>query len=476
VIIKDYRQAAKILEELDKKYREYPNYKQLVELEIANNLYAQGNYKKALNKYYEVIVEYPGTVPSADAYYYIARYYEVEKNDYLNALVNYNKVGQESQYSDFATESSRKSNTLDRYFVLEAAIYNGEKREIPTENIGVENFRRIFNDEKGLENKDGEENQNIPGQEGGDGKGMKGRGYPPVDSLEDDSGDKTPKELNVKDPIENLENIDTLDLNTQNPLVDTTTTTTSTDPRFDAYFEMAELFYYKLGRVDSAEFYLEKILTLYDETDKISKVMYALANIYKNSGNSIKASEYFERVIVEFPNSIFANESRKVLGRQIMEAEHDPSEDLYIEASGDVFNKRYDDASVKFRRLINEYSSSSFIPNSLYSLGWIYENVYNSNDSAILYYNRLKEGYPQTEFYAQVSGKLDAINKPDSTEEKPVEDLKKENEEVQNDEKEEIPKEILDEMNKQNQENTEKNNEQNNNENNEEQPDKNRRP
>ena len=43
IFIKDYRQAGKMLEELNSKYREYPEYKQLVELEMANNYYAQGN-------------------------------------------------------------------------------------------------------------------------------------------------------------------------------------------------------------------------------------------------------------------------------------------------------------------------------------------------------------------------------------------------------------------------------------------------
>jgi tetratricopeptide (TPR) repeat protein len=470
IVIKDYRQAGEMLEELDLKYREYPDYKHLVELEIANNYYAQGKYKNALNKYYEVIVEYPGTVSAADAYYYLASYYEKEQNDYLNALVNYNKVGQESMYSDFALESSTKSNTLDRYFVLEATINNTEKRQIPEENVGVENFRRIFNDDRGIENNNREGENTIPGQDEGTGKGMKGRGYPPVDSLEQEetgeqtdeqtgkqTGDQTPKELNMKDPVISQ---DTLDKTAGDSLfIDTTTSTVTSDPRYDAYFEMAELFYYKLGRVDSAEYYLQKILTLYDESDKISKVMYALANIYKNAGNTTKANEYFEKVIAEYPGSIFANESRKVLGRQIVEAEHDPSEDLYIEASGDVFNKRYDEAAAKLTKLINEYPSSSFIPNSLYSLGWIYENVYGKNDSAIVYYSRLKDGYPQTEFYAQVSGKLDVINAPEETPEETSKETEKNQEEKPEEElnpeenKEEIPQEILDEIKDQNEKN-----------------------
>lgn len=469
IFIKDYRQAGKMLEELNSKYREYPEYKQLVELEMANNYYAQGNYKKALQKYYEVIVEYPGTISSADAYYYIANYYENEKDDYLNALVNYNKVGQESSYSDFTIESTKRSVTLDRYFVLEAIINGGEKREIPTENLSVENYRRIYNEEKGLDQNGESENRTIPGQDEGEGKGMKGRGYPPIDSLEqDDTGEKPVKEQNGQQ--ENLTG-DTLDPTSQNTIV-VDTTTSSVDPKYDAYFEMAELFYYSLGRVDSAEYYLNTILSQYDESDKIAKVLYALANIYKNSGDNQKADNLFQQVISEYPNSIFANESRKVLGLKIVEAEHDPSEALYDDASADVLNKRYSDAITKFSRLLNEYPSSNFVPNSLYSLGWMYENVFGSNDSAIIYYSRLKDGYPQTTFYAQVSGKLSAIEnnqngneevktkeeetiEENTNEEKIDENTEEQNNEViqNNNDESEIPKEVLEEIQRQNQEN-----------------------
>lgn len=298
---------------------------------------------------------------------------------------------------------------------------------------------------------------------------MKGRGYPPIDSLEqDDTGEKPVKEQNGQQ--ENLTG-DTLDPTSQNTIV-VDTTTSSVDPKYDAYFEMAELFYYSLGRVDSAEYYLNTILSQYDESDKIAKVLYALANIYKNSGDNQKADNLFQQVISEYPNSIFANESRKVLGLKIVEAEHDPSEALYDDASADVLNKRYSDAITKFSRLLNEYPSSNFVPNSLYSLGWMYENVFGSNDSAIIYYSRLKDGYPQTTFYAQVSGKLSAIEnnqngneevktkeeetiEENTNEEKIDENTEEQNNEViqNNNDESEIPKEVLEEIQRQNQEN-----------------------
>lgn len=463
--VKDYRQAAEMLEELDNKYREYPEYKQLAELEIANNLYAQGKYDNALRKYYEVIVEYPATISASDAYYYIAKHHEEKKNDYLNALVNYNKVNEESAGSDYSDISNKKAATLDRYFVLEGTINGTEKIEIPRENLSVESFRREYNEENNNTGKTSTD-PNNPGQDEG-AKGMKGYGYPPSDILFD-SIETEQDPLNTGKPLE-LEGSEIGD--TLSP-VDTTSPVTeevsTVDPKFEAYFELAELFYYRLGRADSAEFYLNKILTLYDTPEQTSKTLYALANIYNNTERTTEANNIFNRIISEYPGSVFANESRKILGIPLTDVERDEAEGIYNEASNSIYNKNYQEAAAKLMKLVNEYPGSSYIPNSLYSLGWIYENVYGSKDSALIYYGRLKDGYPQTEFYARVSGKLDAvdgqngINTKDENqnpeEQKPeiIVDPETIQDPINDPNNEDIPKEVLEEIQKQNQENEEK--------------------
>ncbi|MBP9096861.1 MAG: tetratricopeptide repeat protein, partial [Ignavibacteria bacterium] len=73
------RQFSKAYEELDnlrRKYREVPEYKQLTELELANNLYEQKKYKQAIEGYFDVIIDYPASVAASDAYYYLANHYE----------------------------------------------------------------------------------------------------------------------------------------------------------------------------------------------------------------------------------------------------------------------------------------------------------------------------------------------------------------------------------------------------------------
>ena len=468
ILIKNYREAAEMLEELDSKYREYPEYKQLAELEIGNNLYARGKYEDALKKYYEVIVEYPATISASDAYYYIAKHHEEKKNDYLNALVNYIKVNEESAGSDYSAISHKKAATFDRYFVLEGTIYDAEKREIPRENLSVESYRREYNEEN---NKTGNTttDPNNPGEEEG-AKGMKGYGYPPTDILFDslESEENPLQEEQIIDPLnfekssEEIQDSSLQTGDTTTPVIEEEVVTG--DPKFEAYFELAELFYYGLGRADSAEFYLNKILTLYDTPEQTSKTLYALANIYRNTERNTDANNIFNRIISEYPESVFANESRKVLGIPLTEVETDESEGIFRDASSSIYYKNYEDATSKLVKLVNEYPGSNYVPNALYSLGWIYENVYSSKDSATMYYGKLRDAYPQTEFYARVSGKLEAIDeqngigkeKKEETQ-NPEETIEKKEEviipeETQDPNNEEIPSEVLEEIQKQNEE------------------------
>ena len=115
----------------------------------------------------------------------------------------------------------------------------------------------------------------------------------------------------------------------------------------------------------------------------------------------------------------------------------------------------------KLNELTQKYPTSSYIPNALYSIGWIYENVKNDKDNTIAYYSRLKDGYPNSEFIEKVTVKLNALQpeeiKNEGTEQPVIEEETKteENTEIKTpDESQldgEIPPEVLEEIQKQNQ-------------------------
>lgn len=385
---KQYKKANEELENLSRKYREMPEYKQLAELELSNNLYYQKKYKDAIIAYFDVVIDYPSTVAASDAYYYLANHYETVDNNYLKALVNYKKATEENSASDFLSMSKKKAEVFTRYFSLHQKIDTSFKVTIPTENKELEKRRVIRNEEKGILPKNDNNNNLPPGRENGKGTGM--RTYEIFDYKFSDSL-KVPKE--EKDTIQKIEN-------------DTASVRRASDERFNAYYELAELFLYDLKRTDSSVYYLRVILNKFTEPEKTSKTLYTLATIYANNNEPDKANEIYRQIVQEHPNTIFANESRKNLGMNTIELEEETVKEIYKDAEKRLMAGASREAVNILTGLKDRYPESEFAPKAFYTLGWIYENVYKNKDSVIYYYKELRQKYPSSEYSQKITEKL----------------------------------------------------------------------
>ncbi len=432
---KDYRNADDELASLRKKYRDDPAFTQLIDLEMANSLYAQNKIREAKDKYFEVIVKYPSTPSSADAYYYLAKYDEDVQYDYLNALVNFKKSLDENGSSDFHKEAQLKATTLERYFtLLENVRQDTTKLEIPTANAEVEKFRKIYNEEKGLEQQQQQEQskqgfENNKGDDGksGDGKGkpggLKGIESPPADSMKgnENTGVGPGPGPNVKGPtkgvnpgnVKNPEEVNdtTLKINTDSidAVRDSLVKIESDEKIFNSYFELAELFMYDLNKSDSAEYYLNLLLDKYKTSEKQEKVLYALASFYKNDGDTIKSVETFNKIISTYPNSLYAYEAKKVLGIKVADIDfvQNPAEGVMKDAL-DLFNqKKYPEAINELRSMETKYSADTLNAKAIYTIGWIYENIFSNKDSSLYYYKKLKQEFPQSVYALNVTPLLE---------------------------------------------------------------------
>lgn len=409
---KQYAKANEELEKLRRKYREQPEYKQLAELEIANNLYAQKKYKEALTSYFDVIIDYPSTVTSSDAYYYLAKHYETVENSYLKALVNYKKAAEENQGSDFITYSKKKADVFKRYFELHSKIDSSFKVTVPTENKELEKRRIYKNEEKGITPDKNNNNPNVPpnGRENGKGAGVRTPDFS-ISGISDTLKEKRKKkkdETNIKKTEDSVtvKTSDTL----QTPSIDTAAVRKANDDKFNAYYELAELFLYDLKRVDSSVYYLEVILDKFKETDKASRTLYTLATIYANNNEPEKANDLYREIIQQYPNTIYANECRKVLGIAAIELEEETVKEIYKDAEKRLLAGAGRDAINILNGLKDKYPESELVPKSLYTLGWIYENVFRNKDSVIYFYKTLKEKYPSSEYAAKVTEKLAVLD------------------------------------------------------------------
>lgn len=410
------RQFSKAYEELDnlrRKYREVPEYKQLTELELANNLYEQKKYKQAIEGYFDVIIDYPASVAASDAYYYLANHYETVENSYLKALVNYKKSTEENPSSDFLFLSRKKTDVFSRYFSLHEKIDTAFNVTIPTVNKELEKRRVIRNEEKGIiPNKFDDQNPPPNGRENGKGSGVRSADFTYTDfkdSIKENDARKKKKDEGVNNKTEDTLTTQDEIINNETP-VDTSSIRRVHDEKFNSYYELAELFLYDLKRVDSSVYYLKVILDKFSEEDKKSRTLYTLATIYANNNEADKANELYRELIQNYPNTIFANESRKILGITTIELEEETVKEIYKDAEKKLLAGASRDAITILTNLKDRYPESELLPKTYYTLGWIYENVYRNKDSVIFYYRTVADKYPNSEYAQRIKDKLELLD------------------------------------------------------------------
>ncbi|MCE1164318.1 MAG: tetratricopeptide repeat protein, partial [Bacteroidetes bacterium] len=376
---KKFNESMEILNKLNKKYIEYPEFKQLVELEIANRDYYTGEYKNARQDYFEIISKYPGGKAAAESYYKLGEYYENIKKDYLKALISYKKACETSSALDYFDLSKKKTDILDQYFTLRAVISDTTKIVIPAEEPDLDKYKKDYEDRhnRGLKH---ENEPNKGGLEQPKGGGMR-EVLRTVDSLGDGTsvnGIKTEGRDSIpvkkdsvtvkKDSIVvNIQNQDT----SKTPPVNLDSIKSVKDNiKMNAYFQLAEIFYYDLKQADSSIFYLNTIINNYNNPAWLSKATFYLATIYKSLGDSVKAAGYFNKVVKDFPNSVYANESRINLGMPQVEQTFDAADSLISQASRMYESGRKDEMIPLLREAITRYPDSPLLPKALYSLGW----------------------------------------------------------------------------------------------------------
>lgn len=439
-----YTETEKPLEDMTKKYRDYPYLRQLAVYELANTLFNQKKYPEALKKYYDVIIDYPGTKVASNSYYYIGYYYENILHDYLNALINYRKAATTTGLADFSEISKKKYNDFDRYFTLLAQIRDTVKIEIPEDNPELEKYRKLKLEEKGEEIKQTDNEPKIKGK--GEGEKFidtiknppKQEINPNVIQLPNDNGNvkpephdsvKTlPKDTShfIKDTVINKDTVNHVLLDSLMKIrSEDSLKTVKQQQIYDGYFQMAELFLFNIEQPDSSVKYLDYLINNDTLSIRRAKALYMLANIYFDKPEQKnKANELFAEIIKKYPQTEIANEARKRLGITEITIEKDTSEVIYNSAVHILNNRDYQASLEEFKKIIFSYPTSSMYVKSLFAIGYIYENYIPIRDSAYKYYKLIVDKYSESEYALVVHPKVltmmqfmtrDTTKKQDST-------------------------------------------------------------
>ena len=334
-------------------------------------------YKQAVKSYKDVIVNFPKTVASSDASYALGRYYEFDKGDYLTAYRYYKFSGEESANGHNAYTTSQKLRIFKKYFDLRSVIA-GEQIKTDYDSLFLKDLRPELQQQQEGNPKNNEQNIKGKGDEGSGGEpgGLIKHSEISADSSDDISTSSDSLRLRAEQVAK-------------------------------AKFELAELFMYDIKNLDSAENYLNQAYEESGDYDFKSRVLYALADLYRESSRSDKYNETLKTIVEDYPTSPITNECRRLLNLPVVtETEQSTDDSIFTNAEYNFSAGKYSDALDGFREISVNYPTSAHITRANYAIGWIYENVLSVPDSAVIYYTKVAENSPNSEYYNIIVGKL----------------------------------------------------------------------
>lgn len=178
--------------------------------------------------------------------------------------------------------------------------------------------------------------------------------------------------------------------------------------------ELASLQYMEMDLVDSAFYWYEKIVQDSIETSFKPHAMYALAEIYSSKGDTMKADSLYKTLLESYGETEFGKHIKKSLGLEVEKVEIDSGFVMYQNAQQLLLDGKTEQALQMFQLIPAMNPLSKSVPQALYAVGWIYENIFVNNDSAAAWYNRLISEYPNSVYAAEVQPKVAVKEKPES--------------------------------------------------------------
>jgi tetratricopeptide (TPR) repeat protein len=172
-------------------------------------------------------------------------------------------------------------------------------------------------------------------------------------------------------------------------------------------YELGNLFYSDFNLLDSAYYYYTDILKNYPGSDYKPKILFVLGNYYLANSDTNKADSLFNYIYDNYKNDRLVNAAATVLNKPLINFDTDHSVDLYAKAEAELNKKKYYSSISQLNDIYSNYPKSISAPKALYAEGWIFENVFNKPDSAVIFYDSLKAKYPGSEYAKNISAELE---------------------------------------------------------------------
>lgn len=427
-----------------------PEYRSMIELERANAYNLKGDTAIALSLYSAIDSIYRRTDAAARGAFQRGVLYEEKFKDFHTALKYYEKAGTEFPSSTITPIAKKKANILSQYFQYRRDIYfydsllikalsdsaKDQSRQITRDSLEISTSQKS-DSVTTLANVDDQIDStlSIPHLFPSDTLNEVSEDHDPTKQL-DDFDEEEPEDDEIARRRDRAQQLPIPTRTSRGVLIrggrDSMRTTPSAQVRVHSgqqqlagispdslrsliaqkEFELGGLLFHDFGMLDSAIFWYEDVVKRFPSTQYVSRSLYALSEIYKIKGDTVKVDSLHKLILEQFGGSIYASQVLKQKGNQQIDTPFSDSLDVhYNELNRLLQDKKYDKAIRLIEDLMNLYPET---PKLYYSLGWIYENELIYLDSATAWYQRLVDKFPNSIYANSVKPKLIVKQNPES--------------------------------------------------------------
>lgn len=190
---------------------------------------------------------------------------------------------------------------------------------------------------------------------------------------------------------------------------------------FDAEFQIAELFLFKLDEVDSAIYRLDAIIEKSDDTTRTLRASYARAFIFDEFKNDPeKAEALYKEIIEKYPNTEYAKQAQVNLGMKVtVKTNEDLAYERYLKAESlwvaaesipldqmEKVDTAYYQAMVAYDQVHREFPETQSGIQALFMKGIFYQMNPNEKDSAAFIFKELRNKHGQTPWGKEADKRL----------------------------------------------------------------------
>ena len=171
----------------------------------------------------------------------------------------------------------------------------------------------------------------------------------------------------------------------------------------ELYYQLADLEAFSFNRYPQAIEFLNKIINEYHDSPFQAKSMFALEFVHESMGNKEAAEEARKDLLASFPTSDYAS----YLSEDV-QVETKAQETAYLQAESQITDN-IDNAIQLFKSALALDLKGDLAAPAAYSIGYYYDQT-AVIDSAVKYYQWIRENHPESDQSKQAGIRLQTLN------------------------------------------------------------------